>query len=32
LLFSGEYRHLHTTEIDNYSTAGQVNLMMGVLF
>jgi len=32
LLVSGEYRHLHTTEIGSYNTAGQVNLMMGVLF
>lgn len=32
LLFSGEYRHLHTNEIGSYSTAGQVNMMMGVLF
>jgi regulator of replication initiation timing len=32
LLFSGEYRHIHTTEIGGYNTAGQVNLMMGVLF
>jgi regulator of replication initiation timing len=32
LLVSGEYRHLHTTEIGSYNTAGQVNLVMGVLF
>ena len=32
LLVSGEYRHLHTNEIGSYSTAGQVNMMMGVLF
>lgn len=32
LLLSGEYRHLHTTEIGNYSSADQVNLVMGVLF
>lgn len=32
LLFSGEYRHLRTTEIGNYYGADHVNLMMGVLF
>ena len=33
LLFSTEYRYMHTTEIDLGSqTAGQLNLMMGVLF
>ncbi len=32
LLFSGEYRHLHTTEIGAYNTAGQINMTMGVLF
>jgi regulator of replication initiation timing len=32
LLFSGEYRHLRTTEIGNFYSADQVNLMMGVLF
>ena len=32
LLFSGEYRHLRTSEIGTYYSADQVNLMMGVLF
>jgi hypothetical protein len=32
LLFSGEYRHLRTSEITGLNTADQVNLMMGVLF
>src|SRR5204863_9401862 len=32
LLFSGEYRHLRTNEIGFYNTAGQVNVVMGVLF
>ena len=33
LLFSGEYRHLRTFQIDSGSpTADQINLMMGVLF
>ncbi len=32
LLFSGEYRHLRTTEIGGTNNADQVNLMMGVLF
>jgi regulator of replication initiation timing len=32
LLFSGEYRHLRTTEIGGVNSADQVNLMMGVLF
>jgi regulator of replication initiation timing len=32
LLFSGEYRHLHTVQIGSYSTADQVNMIMGVLF
>ena len=33
LLFSGEYRHLRTFDIDTGSpTADQVNLMMGILF
>jgi hypothetical protein len=33
LLFSGEYRHLRTFDIDAGSpTADQVNLMMGILF
>jgi regulator of replication initiation timing len=32
LLFSGEYRHLRTTEIGNVYSADHVNLMMGVLF
>jgi hypothetical protein len=32
LLLSGEYRHLHTTQIGNYFTADHVNVMMGVLF
>lgn len=32
LLFSGEYRHLRTTELDNFYGANHVNLMMGVLF
>ncbi|MCU1269277.1 MAG: hypothetical protein JWN74_571 [Acidobacteriaceae bacterium] len=32
LLLSGEYRHLRTSQIGNYYSADQVNLMMGVLF
>jgi regulator of replication initiation timing len=32
LLFSGEYRHLRTTEAVGINNADQVNLMMGVLF
>jgi regulator of replication initiation timing len=32
LLFSGEYRHLRTTEIGSYYSADHVNVMMGVLF
>ena len=32
LLFSGEYRHLRTTQLGAYYSADQVNLMMGVLF
>ena len=32
LLFSGEYRHLRTSEILGINNADQVNLMMGVLF
>jgi hypothetical protein len=32
LLFSGEYRHLRTSEITRLNNADQVNLMMGVLF
>lgn len=32
LLFSGEYRHLRTSEIGIINSADQVNLMMGVLF
>ena len=32
LLFSGEYRHLRTSEIINYYSADQINVMMGVLF
>jgi hypothetical protein len=32
LLFSGEYRHLRTSLITPYSTADQINLIMGVLF
>jgi regulator of replication initiation timing len=32
LLFSGEYRHLKTSEILGINNADQVNLMMGVLF
>ena len=32
LLFSGEYRHLHTSEVGAFYTADQVNVMMGVLF
>jgi regulator of replication initiation timing len=32
LLFSGEYRHLRTSQILNYYSADQVNVMMGVLF
>jgi hypothetical protein len=32
LLFSGEYRHLHTSQIGPLSSADQVNLVMGVFF
>lgn len=32
LLFSGEYRHLRTTEIKSINQADQINLIMGVLF
>jgi hypothetical protein len=32
LLFSGEYRHLRTSQLVGYNTADQVNVMMGVLF
>jgi regulator of replication initiation timing len=32
LLFSGEYRHLRTSELVNHYSADQVNVMMGVLF
>ncbi len=32
LLFSGEYRHLRTSEIGAYYSADQINVMMGVLF
>lgn len=32
LLFSGEYRHLRTSELVNYYSADQINVMMGVLF
>jgi len=32
LLFSGEYRHLRTTQVNALNSAEQVNLMMGVLF
>lgn len=32
LLFSGEYRHLRTTQIGGINTADQVNMVMGVLF
>lgn len=32
LLFSGEYRHLRTSQIGPYYSADQVNVMMGVLF
>ena len=33
LLFSGEYRHLRTFDVDAGSpTSDQVNLMMGILF
>lgn len=32
LLFSGEYRHLRTSQTLNYYSADQINLMMGVLF
>jgi hypothetical protein len=32
LLFSGEYRHLRTSELLHYYSADQVNVMMGVLF
>jgi regulator of replication initiation timing len=32
VLFSGEYRHLRTSQLVGYNTADQVNVMMGVLF
>ena len=32
VLFSGEYRHLRTSQIGNYYSADLVNVMMGVLF
>ena len=32
LLFSGEYRHLRTSEFFNFYSADQINVMMGVLF
>jgi hypothetical protein len=32
LLFSGEYRHLRTSQLSSYNTADQINLIMGVLF
>jgi hypothetical protein len=32
LLFSGEYRHLRTSQIGPLSSADQVNLVMGVIF
>jgi hypothetical protein len=32
LLVSGEYHHLHTSQIGAFNTADQVNLVMGVLF
>jgi hypothetical protein len=32
LLFSGEYRHLHTSQVGPLSSADQVNLVMGVQF
>jgi len=32
LLFSGEYRHLRTSQLVGYNTADQINVMMGVLF
>ena len=32
LLFSGEYRHLRTSQVSSYNTAEQINLMMGVMF
>ena len=32
LLFSGEYRYLRTSQIGAFNTAGQVNVVMGVLF
>lgn len=32
LLFSGEYRHLRTSQLDNFYDADHVNLTMGVLF
>ena len=32
LLFSGEYRHLRTSQIGSFNTADQVNVIMGVLF
>jgi hypothetical protein len=32
LLFSGEYRHLRTSDLFSYYSADQINVMMGVLF
>jgi regulator of replication initiation timing len=32
LLFSGEYRHLRTTQVGAVNSADQVNMMVGVLF
>ena len=32
LVLSGEYRHLHTSQLGTLSSADQVNLIMGVLF
>jgi hypothetical protein len=32
LLFSAEYRHLRTSQLASFSTADQINVMMGVLF
>lgn len=32
LLLSGEYRHLHTSQVLGYNDADQVNVTMGVLF
>lgn len=32
LLFSGEYRHLRTSQVGSLNSAEQVNLIMGVLF